>query len=90
MKMEKLRSRNQEFGFGRIKKEYMYGELAVGCTDMSIDMFISVFIHTHAHTHISESAYLLCLQFMHSSCPSNAKHTLFEPLCLCSHFLLEY
>ena len=48
MKMEKLRSGNQEFGFGRIKKEYMYGELAVGCTDMSIDMFISVFIHTHA------------------------------------------
>ena len=45
---------------------------------------------THMHTHISESAYLLCLQFMHSSCPSSTKHTLFEPLCLCSNFLLEY
>ena len=33
---------------------------------------------THMHTHISESAYLLCLQFMHSSCPSNTKHTLCE------------
>ena len=71
---------------GLKSKECVYGELAVGCTDISIDMFISVFMHTH----ISESAYLLYLQFMHSSCPSSTKHTLFEPLCICLHFLLEY
>ena len=35
-------------------------------------------LYTHMHTHTSESAYLLCLQFMHSSCPSNTKHTLCE------------
>ena len=71
---------------GLKSKEYVYGELEVGCTNISVHMFISVFMHTH----ISENAYLLCLQFMHSSCPSNTKHTVFEPLCLCSHFLLEY
>ena len=59
---------------GLKSKEYVYGELEVGCTNISVHMFISVFMHTH----ISENAYLLCLQFMHSSCPSNTKHTLCE------------
>ena len=36
---------------GLKSKACIYGELAVGCTDISIDMFISVFIHTHAHTY---------------------------------------
>ena len=36
---------------GLKSKECVCGELAVGCTDISIDMFISVFIHTHAHTY---------------------------------------
>ena len=36
---------------GLKSKECVYGELAVGCTDISIDMFLSVFIHTHAHTY---------------------------------------
>jgi len=43
----------------------------------------------HMHTHISESAYLLCLQFMYFSCPSSTKHTLFEPLCICLHFFVR-
>ena len=34
---------------GLKSKECVYGELAVGCTDISIDMFISVFMQTHAH-----------------------------------------
>ena len=34
---------------GLKSKECVYGELAVGCTDISIDMFISVFKQTHAH-----------------------------------------
>jgi hypothetical protein len=36
---------------GLKSKEYVCGELAVGCTDISIDMFTSVFMHTHAHTY---------------------------------------
>ena len=36
---------------GLKSKEDVYGELAVGCTDISIDMFISVFMQTHAHTY---------------------------------------
>lgn len=44
-------------------------------------------LYTHMHIHISESAYLLCLQFMHCSCPSNTKHTLFEPLSLLAFFV---
>ena len=85
MKMEKLRSGNQEFGFGRIKKEYMYGELAVGCTDMSIDMFISVFIHTHAHTHTFLKVLTSCA---YSSCTLRAPAMLNTPclnLCAFAH-----
>ena len=36
---------------GLKSKEDVYGELAVGCTDIFIDMFISVSMHTHAHTY---------------------------------------
>lgn len=36
---------------GLKSKEYVYGELEVGCTNISVHMFISVFMHTHAHTY---------------------------------------